>query len=122
MIRFKLSLSWNGKKIEGLSKMNTKMQLILITIRNIIIILILNNIHYILPVTLETLNQYFLLYFPIGYFIVKYGLYKDLEQRTENFYFELAIITITNILFQMPIMYIISIIIWLFILKKRQIS
>ena len=50
----------------------------------LILLLIFKNVHYILPISFDELNNYFLVFIPISYLVVKYIFIYDLDKN--NYY------------------------------------
>ena len=89
----------------------------------LILLLIFKNVHYILPISFDELNNYFLVFIPISYLVVKYIFIYDLDKN--NYYrkdFLLPVIigySLLNFIFKMHIFYDVFIILFLLILKDN---
>lgn len=91
-----------------------------------IFLLIFKNINILLSVSIEQLNNYFFVFIPISYLIVKYLFIYDLQKhnyRKKEFLWPILIgFTILNFILKMPIFYNIFIIFFILILKCNSIA
>lgn len=97
-------------------------QIIRYYVRYIILLLIFKNIHYLLPISLDSLSGWYTLaYIPICYLVVRFMFIYDLEKNNylKKYYLVPIFIgyTIFNFLFSMPIIYDICIALFLIILR-----
>lgn len=97
-------------------------QIIRYYVRYIILLLIFKNIHYLLPISLDSLSGWYTLtYIPICYLVVRFMFIYDLEKNNylKKYYLVPVFIgyTTLNFLFSMPIIYDICIIFFLRILR-----
>ena len=91
-------------------------------VKYVILLLIFKNIHYLLPISLDSLSGWYnLAYIPICYLVIKFIFIYDLEKNNylKKYYLVPVFIgyTILNFLFSMPIIYDVCIAIFLIILK-----
>ena len=88
----------------------------------LILLIIFKNIHYLLPVNLEQLNNYFWVFIPISYLVVKYMfIYKLQEDKLTKKELLWPIVigyTILNLILCMPVFYNLFVLIFLLILKE----
>ena len=89
----------------------------------LILLLIFKNIHYILPINFAELNNYFYVFIPISYLVVKYMFIYDLDKNNyyrKDFLWPVIIgYSILNFIFKMHLFYDIFIILFLLILKDN---
>ena len=89
----------------------------------LVLILIFKNIHYLISINFNDLNNFILVYIPICYLVIKYTFINILNKYNLNKseYIKIVIIsyTIINLIFRMPIFYTLFIILFIIILKDK---
>ncbi len=89
----------------------------------LVLILIFKNIHYLISINFNDLNNFILVYIPICYLVIKYTFINILNKYNlnKNEYIKIVIIsyTIINLIFRMPIFYTLFIILFIIILKDK---
>lgn len=92
----------------------------------VVFLLILKNINYIFFVSFDQLVEYFIVFIPIAYIVVKYLVYYDLEKRKflkkELIWYLVIGFTLFNLIFSMPYVYTGFILLFLIICKDRKTS
>ena len=90
----------------------------------VVFLLVFKNIHYLLGIGINNLLTFPLVFIPIAYLVVKFLFYHDLEKRNLNRKDYLLYIVIgysvLNLLFLMPILYDLSIVLMLLIIKDQK--
>lgn len=88
-----------------------------------VFLIILKNIHYVLFISFDSLLEYWFVFIPIAYLVVKYLIYYDIERYSllkRDFIFLAFGFTIINILFSMPYIFSGCIVLFLFICKNKK--
>ncbi len=91
----------------------------------VILVLIFKGIHFILPISFDTLSAYPLVFIPICFLVINNLIIKDLEREElskKDFVWPLCIsFTIINLLFRMPLFYDLCTVLFIILLKGRRV-
>lgn len=90
-----------------------------------IFLVIFKNIHYIFFISYDSLLEYWFVFIPIAYLVVKYLIYYDVEKHKllkRDFVFLAISFTIINILFSMPYVFSGCIALFVFVCKNKHVN
>lgn len=87
-------------------------------------LVILKNIHYIFLISFDSLLEYWFVFIPIAYLVVKYLIYYDVEKynllKGDVVFLSLSL-TVINICFSMPIIFNGCVVLFLFVCKNKKV-
>ncbi len=90
----------------------------------LVFLIIFKNIHYLIFISFEMLQEYRIIFLPIAYLVVKILVYNDLRNQIflkKDVLWHLVVgFTMLNVFYGMPYIYTLSIILFLFILKDEK--